>query len=122
MHAPAGASGSRDDEGVLRLAAGSIGGDADVGTITDEECTWSRERNEQVGLAGGRWVEQKAGEFERLPTGTVVIIDIETGEYVTGTTAIEAMDLYDLKIGADRAGFIHRVRRPTFIGGGLAQG
>ena len=93
-----------------------------MSTIVEQQRVQSRAHNEAAGQAGKRWVTEKAAELARLPAGTVVVIDVETGAYVTGETAIEAMDAYDRTIGPDRTGYVHRIGRPTFLGGGLAQG
>ncbi len=68
---------------------------------------------------GLQWVEKKQAELEALPTGTVVVIDIKTGEYVTGKTLLDACELFDQSFGVATPGFIHRVRDRTFIGGGI---
>ena len=88
----------------------------------EEQRAWSRARNKEVGAAGERWIARKSAELAGLPIGTVVIIDVETGEYVTAATAIDAMDEYDRRIGREMAGFIHQIGQVTFLGGGLGQG
>ena len=90
-----------------------------MSAITEDELAGRRDRNEAVAQAGERWLETKKIEIAKLAFGTVVIVDVETGEYVTGATHIEAMDEYDRRIGADRPGFIHEVGRRVFLGGGL---
>lgn len=86
---------------------------------TNEELARQRARNEEIGWAGERWLQAKRAEIEALPTGTVVIFNVETGEYVTGTNALTVSDEFDLIHGHDCPGFIHRVRHPIFLGGGL---
>jgi hypothetical protein len=76
-------------------------------------------RPPSVSDLGLQWVERKRAELEALPTGTVVVIDIETGEYVTGKTGLEAHPLFKQRFGAAARGFVHRVRDRTFIGGGI---
>ena len=90
-----------------------------MSTITEDELARARARNEAVGAAGKRWLDEKHDEIAKLAAGTVVVIDVETGEYVTGASPIEAMDEYDRKIGPERPGFIHEVGRRIFLGGGL---
>ena len=91
-------------------------------TMTLEDRARWRARNEAIAQEGERWIAAKAAEFAGLATGTVVIVDIETGAYVTGATHVDAMHTYDRTIGPDKAGFVYEVGRRTFIGGGLGQG
>lgn len=90
-----------------------------MSTLTDDDLASQRARTEAIGRAGRRWVVSKSSDLEQLPAGTVVIFDVETGEYVTGATHIEAMDKFDKSIGAERPSFIHEVKRRVFLGGGL---
>ena len=90
-----------------------------MSTITEEERIRFRARSEEIAKAGERWLEEKRAEIDRLAVGTVVVIDVATGEYITAATRIEAMDEYDRRIGPDRPGFIHQVGRRIFLGGGL---
>ena len=76
-------------------------------------------RSDFVCQQGLGWVEKKQAELEALPTGTVVVIDIKTGEYVTGKTGLEAHPLFEQRFGKSAFGFVHRVRDRTFIGGGI---
>lgn len=88
-------------------------------TITEEELSRSRARSEAIATAGECWLEKKRGEIDQLAVGTVIIIDVDTGEYVTAANRIEAMNEYDRRIGSERPGFIHQVGRRIFLGGGL---
>jgi hypothetical protein len=56
----------------------------------------------------------------QLPVGTTVIIDIVSGDYVTGTTWDLALDAFEQRFGTEER-FSHSftVGRPTFIGGGV---
>jgi hypothetical protein len=69
---------------------------------------------------GLMWAEKKRAELDALPTGTVVVIDIETGDYVTGRTGLEAHPMFKQRFGPSASGFVYRVRDRTFIGGGIA--
>lgn len=88
-------------------------------TITEDELASRRARNEANAQAGERWLEKMRAEIDRLPFGTVVIFDVETGVYVTGATHIEAMDEFDRKIGEHRPGFVHEAGRRVILGGGI---
>lgn len=91
-------------------------------TLSDEDLARQRARNEEIGQAGERWLAQKRAEIVKFEIGTVVIFDIETGEYVTGLDYISASDDFQRRFGEGRPGFVHRVGRPIFLGGGLFGG
>lgn len=88
-------------------------------TTSDEQLAAQRARSEAITKAGKRWIEVKSSELASLDFGTVVIFDVETGEYVTGATRLEAMDAYDRTIGPHRPGFMHQIGKRIFLGGGL---
>ncbi len=68
---------------------------------------------------GEIWVAKKKIELDALPTGTVVLIDIATGDYVAGKTFLEVNPLFTQRFGSSALGFVYRVRDRTFIGGGV---
>lgn len=88
-------------------------------TITDDDRSNTRSRIEAIGAAGKRWIAAKANELAKLPQGTVVLIDIETGDYVTARTYIAAQDEFDRRFGPDRTAYEHQIGRSIFLGGGL---
>jgi hypothetical protein len=90
-----------DDMGHIDTSAPSVAG---TGT------------NAEQGLL---WVEAKQAELDALPTGTVVVIEIATGNYVTGMAGLEAHTRFTERFGEAAPGFVYRVRDITFIGGGL---
>ena len=79
-----------------------------------------KERANLIGQEGARWKAHHAEAFAQLPEGTTVIIDIISGDYVTGTTWHLALDAFELRFGTEER-FSHSftVGRPTFIGGGI---
>ena len=79
-----------------------------------EKPRWGR--NAELGRI---WVEKKRAELDALPTGTVVVIEVETGDYVTGKTGLEAHHRFSERFGEPAPGFVYRVRDMTFIGGGI---
>ena len=93
-----------------------------MSTPKDEELARQRARNEEVGQAGKLWLEQKRAEIDALPVGTVVIFNVATGEYVTGLDYLVASDDFHRTFGEEMPGFVHRVGRPVFVGGGLFGG
>ena len=87
-------------------------------SITDPEHL--RARAEFIGAEGGRWKATHAEAFSRLPEGTTVIIDIASGEYVTGKDWHEARDVFEQRFGKnDRFSHSFTVGRPLFVGGGI---
>ncbi len=87
-------------------------------SITDPEHL--KARAEWIGAEADRWKQHHAEAFARLAEGTTVIIDILTGEYVTGTGRFAADDAFTQKFGPDdRFSHSFTVGRPTFIGGGI---
>ena len=69
---------------------------------------------------GERWRQEKAAEFDALPVGTVVMINVVNGKHVTAGDRIEAMDKFDQAFGKGISiGYSFQVGRPTFIGGGI---
>ena len=83
--------------------------------MTEADLEQARARSAFTAAQGLQWVERKQAELDALPTRTVVVIDIKTGDYVTGKTLLEACDLFDQSFGAATPGFIHRVRDRSFI-------
>lgn len=70
---------------------------------------------------GKRWREEKASEFDALPAGTVVMVNVVNGCYVMASNNLEAMDKFDQTFGKGTTlAFSFTVGRPVFIGGGIA--
>lgn len=78
-----------------------------------------RARTAVLAEQGEAWVEQKRDEFEAMPSRTVVLIDVRTGQYTTGKTWLEARAEFDSRFGTEIAGYVYRVRDRTFVGGGI---
>jgi hypothetical protein len=87
--------------------------------MTDEDLEQARARSEFSASQGQIWVSRKRAELDALPKGTVVIIDIVTGGYVTGATYLNATPLFSERFGTSALGFVHRIGQRTFIGGGI---
>ena len=89
--------------------------------MTDMEYERMRAQTAFAGEQGQRWKEEKAAEFAALRIGTVVMINVVNGHYVTAQNRIEAMDKFDQKFGKGTTlAFSFEVGRPVFIGGGIA--
>lgn len=77
-------------------------------------------RANMIGDEGERWKKHHAEAFSKLAEGTTVIIDIATGDYVTGQTWHLARDAFEQRFGATgRLSHSFTVGRPIFIGGGI---
>ena len=57
-----------------------------------------RAQNEYAGERGEAWVNTTNEEFKRLPKVTIVVINCRTGEYVTGSTRLEAADEFERRL------------------------
>ena len=69
---------------------------------------------------GKRWRQEKAAEFAALSAGTVVMINVVNGEYVTAAGRLEAMDKFHQAFGKGTTlAYSFEVDRPVFIGGGI---
>jgi hypothetical protein len=78
-----------------------------------------RARTAVLAEQGETWVEKKRDELEALPSRTVVLIDVRTGQYTYGKTWLEARAEFDSRFGSEIAGYVYRVRDRTFVGGGI---
>jgi hypothetical protein len=87
--------------------------------MTATDIDQARARSKFACEQGEIWVAKKKTELDALPTGTVVLIDIVTGDYVTGKTFLEASPSFKQRFGASALGFVHRARDRTCIGGGV---
>ena len=77
-------------------------------------------RADMIGAEGERWRKHHAEALAKLPSGTTVIIDIVTGEYVTGPDWHAAMDEYEQRFGSDKTlSHSYTIDRRLFIGGGV---
>ena len=77
-------------------------------------------RVEFMGAEAGRWKKHHSAALAALPEGTEVIIDLISGEYVTGADWQAADEAYMQRFGnEDRLSHSYTVGRPIFVGGGL---
>jgi len=89
--------------------------------MTDKEYERRRAATQFAVEQGKRWKEEKATEFAALPVGTVVMINVVNGNYVTAGSDLEAMDKFDQTFGKGTTlAYSFQVGRPIFIGGGIA--
>jgi hypothetical protein len=78
-----------------------------------------RARAEQHNAVADRWLEENAAFVAALSTGTVLIINVATGDHVVGPSSTDAMLAFRAKFGTEAWGWMHRIGCPIFIGGGL---
>jgi hypothetical protein len=74
---------------------------------------------EFAGRTGPVWLEQIKPELATLPNGTIVVVNCETGEYVTGKGMSEACSTFESRFGKT-VGWIHEIGGGFFVGGGIA--
>ena len=72
-----------------------------------------RARSKFISDEGRYWAELLKNEFAGLEDGTTVIINIVNGEYVTGTTPLEAHDRFSQAYGENNTfGYSFQVNHP----------
>jgi hypothetical protein len=76
-----------------------------------------RAQNDITSADGKAWVERLEPEFAKLPKLTYVVINCRTGEYVTGSTLLEAADEFERRF-TDDVGYAHQVGGGFFVGWG----
>ncbi len=66
------------------------------------------------------WQDVHRDRLAALPSGTTVVINVETGEYSTGDTWFAAQDAFD-QLNSDPSvfGYSFTIGRPIFVGGGI---
>lgn len=70
---------------------------------------------------GERWLTALEPELSKLTKGTVIVINVATGEYETGQNQHEALRAYHARFGFNQTiGWVHEIGREIFIGGGVA--
>ena len=74
---------------------------------------------ETATLAGSEWQRLNKDLIDRLPHGTTVVVNIATGQHVTGNNGLAAMDEFERVFGPDVVGWAFEVGIPLNIGGGL---
>jgi hypothetical protein len=87
--------------------------------MTTRDLAQARARAAFTSEQGQLWLEKKQAEIAALAKGTVVVIDIVTGDYVTGKTWLEAHPAFTQRFGSSALGFTHHVGERTFVGGGI---
>jgi hypothetical protein len=70
---------------------------------------------------GNNWIQKRRAEIDALPKGTVVVINVATGEFVTGKSFPEANGIFDQRFGSATPGHVYRVGERSFIGGGIGK-
>ncbi len=73
---------------------------------------------EASGKKAKAWLEAHKDLVESMPTGAFVLIELETGAYVSAPDYAPARATFDDRFGPSALSFVHRVRMPTTVGGG----
>jgi uncharacterized membrane-anchored protein len=89
--------------------------------MTTRDLAQARARAVFTSEQGQLWLAKKQAEIDALAKGTVVVIDIVTGDYVTAKTWLEAHPAFTQRFGSSALGFTHHVGERTFVGGGIGQ-
>jgi hypothetical protein len=66
---------------------------------------------------GETWVKRLEPQLAKLPKLTYVVINCRTGEFVTGSTLLDAADEFERRFAED-VGYAHQVGGGFFVGWG----
>ena len=78
------------------------------------------QRAEFAQKQGEYWTKVHADAFAQLPAGTMIIINVITGEYITGSDRCATRDVYDQRFGKGKTiSWSFEKDRPIVVGGGL---
>ena len=81
-----------------------------------------RERSEFAHRQGEYWTKVHAEALSKLPDGTAVVINVVTGDIVTGHDWLAARTAFEQRFGKGTTiSWSFVVGRPYFVGGGLWQ-
>ena len=79
-----------------------------------------KQRADFASSQGAYWTKVHADAFEKLPAGTTVIINVITGEYVTGADWFATREAYEQRFGTGKTiSWSFEKDRPIFVGGDL---
>ena len=71
-----------------------------------------------IGRKGDAWLLAHKDLVATLPVGTVIVINVATGAYVHAASEENARAAFVDQFGERTLSFLHRVGRPTTVGGG----
>lgn len=78
------------------------------------------QRAEFAQRQGEYWTKVHADAFAKLPAGTTIIINVITGDYVTGTEWFATREAYEQRFGKGKTiSWSFEKDRPIYVGGGL---
>ena len=77
----------------------------------------SYEKATMAAAFGATWKKQNAELIASLPRGTVIAVNIDTSDYVTGRNGLEADDEFERVYGPTAIGWVIRVGNPIRLGG-----
>ena len=90
-----------------------------LGQKPGQKIEFSFERGRSLHAFDVAWQRQNKALIEQLPHGTTVIVNIATGQHVTGRNGLEAIDEFERIFGLEAVGWAFEVGIPLNIGGGL---
>ena len=70
---------------------------------------------------GEEWIRENQALLNRLPMGTVVIVCVGSGAYITAGSSLAALELFAERFGKHARGWSFEVGVPITLGGGLWQ-
>ena len=73
---------------------------------------------EQIGSAGEKWLALHSDLVRSFPGGTVLAINVMTGEFEHGARHVVVMDKFEKRFGSATVAFVHEVAVPATVGGG----
>jgi hypothetical protein len=78
------------------------------------------QRAEFAQKQGEYWTKVHADAYAKLAEGTTIIINVVTGEYITGTDRCATRDAHEQRFGKGKTiSWSFDKDRPIFVGGGL---
>jgi hypothetical protein len=93
------------------LEANLESGPDDLLTRMRADSANSRERGEA-------WIKELSQELKNLPRGTVIVINCDTGEYVSAASRLDALRKFQERFG-NIPGWMHEIGGGLFVGGGI---
>ena len=83
-----------------------------TGVVSDDEV-------ERIGSLGKAWVAANADTLASLPRKAVIAINVATGEFVSASDSLTALDQFEERFGKGVTAWVHHNDGPITVGGGL---
>ena len=73
-----------------------------------------------IGMRAMHFIVEHRPAFSGMPPGTVIVIDLATGDYITAPSRLQALDAFEARIGSGTTiGWLHQIGGGIVVGGGL---